>query len=61
MTAQTVKRLTRLLEIEKAKVQAIQAELDRRQKICNDLLYEIVEYKMRNEQAIKILQGESEL
>lgn len=61
MSAPTVRKLIRLLEIEKAKVQTIQAELDRRQKICNDMLYEMVEYKMRNEQAIKILQGENEL
>jgi hypothetical protein len=58
MTTQTVKKLTRLLEIEKAKVAAIQSELDKRQKICNDLLYEMVEFKMRNEQAMAILQGE---
>lgn len=58
MSIQTVKKLTRLLEMERAKVAAIQSELDKRQKICNDMLYELVEYKMRSQQAMAILQGE---
>lgn len=58
MTTQTVKKLNRLLEIEKAKVKAIQAELDRRQNIITNLICELVEYKIRNEQALAILLGE---
>lgn len=59
MSAQTVKKLTRLLEIEKAKVAAAQAEAEKFRQAYSDILYIKVDFDMRIQQAMEILQGES--
>lgn len=58
MSQQTIKKLTRLLEIERAKVEAYRAESEKWFRAYSDALGDKVIYKIRCEQAIEILAGE---
>lgn len=60
MSTQTIAKLKRLLEIERAKTAAAQAEAEKFRLAYNEILYEKVDFEMRCEQAMRILQGERE-
>lgn len=60
MSTQTIAKLKRILEIERAKTAAAQAQADKFGNAYGELLYEKVDFEMRCEQAMRILQGERE-
>lgn len=60
MSAQTIAKLKRLLEIERAKTAAAQAETEKFRSAYSEMLYEKVDFEMRCEQAMRILHGERE-
>ena len=58
MSQQTIAKLRRLLAIEVAKREAAEKEKQKAMKIYTEELYLLVDYRMRCEQALKILTGE---
>ena len=58
MSQQTIAKLRRLLAIEVAKREAAEKEIQKAMRIYSENLYLLVDYRMRCEQALKILTGE---